>query len=72
MEVAGLKSAAMKTRFLEAKERTGGITLDDAPKSLESDAAALDDLAWWVQRDRKKAMRIIRLIQGTLVDPLLS
>jgi toxin YoeB len=38
-------------------------------KSLEFDAAALEDLAWWVQQDRRKALRIIRLVQETLVDP---
>lgn len=38
-------------------------------KSLEFDSAALEDLAWWVQQDRRKALRIIRLIQETLTDP---
>jgi toxin YoeB len=36
---------------------------------LEFDSAALDDLAWWVRQDRKKATRIIRLIQETATDP---
>jgi toxin YoeB len=36
---------------------------------LEFDSAALDDLAWWVQQDRKKALRIIRLVQETSSDP---
>jgi toxin YoeB len=36
---------------------------------LEFDAAALDDLSWWVQQDRKKALRIIRLIQETASEP---
>jgi toxin YoeB len=36
---------------------------------LEFDPAALDDLAWWVQRDRKKALRIIRLVQETASEP---
>jgi toxin YoeB len=36
---------------------------------LEFDAAALEDLAWWVQQDRKKALRIIKMIQETQVDP---
>jgi toxin YoeB len=36
---------------------------------LEFDPAALDDLAGWVQQDRKKALRILRLIQETAVDP---
>ena len=38
-------------------------------RNLEFDAAALEDLAWWVQQDRKKAMRLIRLIQETQNDP---
>lgn len=38
-------------------------------RSLEFDAAAFEDLAWWVQSDRKKALRIIRLIQETQSEP---
>ena len=38
-------------------------------RSLEFDPAALEDLAWWVQQDRKKALRIIRLIQEAATDP---
>jgi toxin YoeB len=38
-------------------------------RSLEFDAAAFDDLAWWVQHDRKQALRIIELIQETQRDP---
>lgn len=38
-------------------------------RSLEFDSAALDDLGWWIQQDRKKATRIIRLIQDTATDP---
>lgn len=38
-------------------------------RNLEFDAAALEDLAWWVQQDRKKALRILRLIQETQRDP---
>lgn len=38
-------------------------------RSLEFDAAAFEDLAWWVQQGRRKAMRIIRLIQETQTDP---
>jgi toxin YoeB len=36
---------------------------------LEFDSAALEDLAWWVQQDRKKALRIIRLVQDMAGDP---
>ena len=38
-------------------------------RSLEFDAAAFDDLAWWVNSDRKKALKIIKLIQETQSDP---
>jgi toxin YoeB len=38
-------------------------------RNLEFDASAFEDLAWWIQQDRKKALRIIRLIQETQVDP---
>jgi len=36
---------------------------------LEFDPAAFDDLAWWVSQDRKKALRLVRLIQETQKDP---
>ena len=38
-------------------------------RSLEFDAAALEDLSWWIQQDRKKALRVIRLIQESQADP---
>lgn len=34
-------------------------------RNLEFDASALEDLAWWVQNDRRKALRLLRLIQET-------
>jgi toxin YoeB len=36
---------------------------------LEFDPAAFEDLAWWVASDRKKAVRLMRLIQETQADP---
>jgi toxin YoeB len=36
---------------------------------LEFDATALDDLAWWIQQDRNKALRIIRLVPVTAAEP---
>jgi len=36
---------------------------------LAFDTNALEDLAWWVQTDRKKALRLIRLLEETLKDP---
>ena len=39
-------------------------------KSLEFDPAAFGDLAWWVvEKDRKKALRIIKLIKEIQRDP---
>ena len=32
-------------------------------QSLEFDPAAFEDLAWWVQNDRRTALRVIRLVQ---------
>lgn len=38
-------------------------------RNLEFDSAAFEDLGWWVQHDRKKASRVIELIQETQRDP---
>ena len=38
-------------------------------RSLEFDPAAFEDLAWWVQNDRNKALRIITLIREVQRDP---
>lgn len=38
-------------------------------RSLEFDIAALEDLAWWIQQDRKKALRIVSLIKDVLREP---
>jgi len=32
-------------------------------KPIEFDPSAFEDLAWWVQQDRKTALRIIKLIK---------
>jgi toxin YoeB len=36
---------------------------------LEFDSAAFEDLAWWVERDRTQALRLIRMIRETQRDP---
>lgn len=36
---------------------------------MEFDSAALDDLAWRVEKDRKKALRILCLVQESATDP---
>ena len=38
-------------------------------KSLEFDSAAFEDLAWWIQQDRKIALRIVNLIKEVQRDP---
>ena len=38
-------------------------------RSLEFDPLAFDDLAWWIQQDRKKAIRIVDLIKEIQRDP---
>jgi len=36
---------------------------------LEFDAAAFEDLAWWIQQDRNKALRIVNLIRDVQREP---
>jgi toxin YoeB len=38
-------------------------------KNLEFDRLAFEDLAWWVEYDRKQALKIIKLIQEVQCDP---
>jgi len=38
-------------------------------KSFEFDQAGFEDLSWWVEQDRKKALRIIKLIKDVQRDP---
>ena len=38
-------------------------------KNLEFDSAAFEDLAWWIEKDRKKALRIMELIMDVQRDP---
>ena len=38
-------------------------------KNLEFDANAFEDLAWWIEQDRNKALRIINLIKDVQRDP---
>ena len=38
-------------------------------RNLEFDIAAFEDLAWWIGQDRKKALRIIRLVIEVEKDP---
>lgn len=36
---------------------------------MEFDQAGFEDLAWWIEKDRKMAQRIVRLIQAVQRDP---
>jgi len=36
---------------------------------LEFDVDAFEDLAWWIQQDRNKALRIVNLIKEVQRDP---
>ncbi|HEY3570248.1 MAG TPA: Txe/YoeB family addiction module toxin [Thermoanaerobaculia bacterium] len=38
-------------------------------RSLEFDPAAFSDLAWWVEQDRKKALKVMKLIESVQRDP---
>jgi toxin YoeB len=38
-------------------------------RSLEFDPAGFEDLAWWIEKDRKMAKRIARLIQAVQRNP---
>ena len=37
-------------------------------KNLEFDSSAFEDLAWWIKKDRKKALRIVKLIKEVQRD----
>ena len=39
-------------------------------KNLEFDADAFEDLAWWIENDRKKALKIIKLIREVQRNPV--
>lgn len=38
-------------------------------KSLEFDPRAFEDLKWWIQQDRKVALRIMRLVENIQESP---
>lgn len=39
------------------------------PRNLEFDPSGFEDLAWWIEKDRKKALRIVKLIKEVQRDP---
>jgi len=38
-------------------------------RNLEFDPSAFEDLAWWIETDRKKALKIVKLIEAVQRDP---
>jgi toxin YoeB len=38
-------------------------------RNLEFDPAGFEDLAWWIEKDRKTALRIVRLLREVQRDP---
>jgi toxin YoeB len=38
-------------------------------RELVFELAAVEDLAWWVEQDRRKALRVLDLIEETHRDP---
>ena len=38
-------------------------------RNLEFDPCGFEDLAWWVEKDRKKALKIIKLIREIQKNP---
>ncbi len=38
-------------------------------RDLEFDTCGFEDLAWWVENDRKKALKIIKLIKEIQKEP---
>lgn len=38
-------------------------------RNLEFDPNGFEDLAWWVEKDRKKALKIIKLIKEIQKNP---
>ena len=36
---------------------------------MEFDPSAFEDLAWWIQHDRKKALRIVKLLKEVQRTP---
>ncbi len=38
-------------------------------RNLEFDISAFEDLAWWIEKDRAKALRIVSLIKDIQREP---
>ncbi len=38
-------------------------------RNLEFDPSAFEDLAWWIENDRRQALKIVKLIEAVQRDP---
>jgi len=47
----------------------GASRLTKRARSLVFDPSAFEDLTWWVDHDRKKALRIMRIIDTLCQEP---
>jgi toxin YoeB len=43
--------------------------LSKSVRNLEFDPHAFEDLAWWIEQDRKKALKIVKLIEAIQREP---
>jgi toxin YoeB len=57
------------SRKQQLNHRQKASPLTKPARSLEFDPAGFEDLAFWVAQDRKKALRIIKLIKEVQRDP---
>lgn len=65
-----LKSEAMRRRSSKRRSASEVSRSKQLSRSLEFDAAAFEDLAWWL--DRAQAIRGMRLIRDIQRDPFSS
>ena len=64
-----LKSETMRRRLLEADSAGRISRWRKHVRKLVFELAALEDLAWWVEQDRRKALRVLELIEEVHRDP---
>jgi len=38
-------------------------------RNLEFDSSAFEDLAWWIEKDRAQALRIVKLVREIQREP---
>jgi hypothetical protein len=65
-----LRSETMKARLWRPNKIRTGFLSRPLLRSPEFDPEAFEDRAWWVEQDRAQALRLIRPIRETQLDPL--